>query len=511
MDSILKKLPRCSFLMFWGAVSLVYALVFEGIEFAGSPVAGGKGIITLALQWVVVSLSAAAVIGLISVSRRVFAVLFPLFTTLSVIAAYFKLTLGTSITPAAVELTLVNELSTWASLITWQLIVAALAGFLTGAAIAFYRWHCVERPRRAGLWLAAFALGTVTPIIIVPRFKAPVTARMPYSFWFSVKEYMANRRAVESVRDTFDKMTATTDADSLTVVVVIGESLRADHLSLNGYGRSTTPRLEKESTLVSVPHMWTDACYTHLSVPQIMTRADSTDSERAFTEQSFITLFNKAGYRSAWFSNQDAVDSYAYFMHEADTLVQCNAARSLYDYGKWLDSDMLPQISDFLSGNSPRKLAVVHSIGSHWWYRSHYPDSLTRYKPEINSRIVSELSPESMVNSYDNTILATDAFLADLAGMLRNSCAVMIFISDHGESLGEEGRFLHATEAEELHHTACLLWFSPAFAARYPEKVAALKRNSQMPQRTDAIFHTALDAGDISTPALNPSMSLFKQ
>lgn len=511
MDSIVKKLPRCSFPVFWGAISLVYALLFEGIEFAGSPVAGGKGIITLALQWVVVALSAAAVIGLIAVSRRLFAVTFPILTALSAIAAYFKLTLGTSVTPAAVELAIVNELSTWASLITWQLVAACISGFLAGALVAFYRWRFVDAPHRAPLWMAAFALGSVTPIIIVPRFKAPVTARMPYSFWFSVKEYLANRRAVESARETFKTTPAMSRADSLTVVVVIGESLRADHLSLNGYRRVTTPRLEAESTLVSVPRMWTDACYTHLSVPHIMTRADSTDTERAFTEQSFITLFNKAGYCSAWFSNQDAVDSYAYFMHEADTLVQSNAARSLYDYGKWLDSDMLPQIRDFIAGQSAKKLAVVHSIGSHWWYRSHYPDSLARYKPEINSRIVSELSPESIINSYDNTVLATDAFLSNLADMLRDRCAVIIFISDHGESLGEEGRFLHATEAEELHHTACLVWYSPQFASRYPEKVSALIRNGRMPHRTDAIFHTALDAGDIATPVLNPSMSLFKQ
>lgn len=511
MAKITQYMPRCTFPVFWGIVSIVYALLFEGIEFAGSPVAGSHGLMIIVAQWCVVSLSAATVIGLISLNRKVFSVSFPLLSILSAIAAYFKLTLGASVTPSVIELMAVNELGTWATLVTWELVLIACIALVIGVLLAAYRYHCVEKPRKTLLWVIAFATGAATPVCFLPRLRAPVTARMPYSFIYSIKEYLANSREVEEKRLTFDDVTATCSADSMTVVVVIGESLRADHLSLNGYARATTPRLDAESTLVSIPKMWTDAYYTHQSVPYIMTRADSINSECAFTEQSFITLFKNAGFSTAWFSNQDAVDSYAYFMHEADTLMRFNSARSLYDYGKWLDADMLPEIGDFFAGGNSKKLAVVHMIGSHWWYRSHYPDSLACYKPEIDSRIVSELSIESVKNSYDNTILATDAFVADIADQLRDRCAVIIFISDHGESLGEEGRFLHAADADELHHTACFVWFSDIFAGLYPEKISALRYNSSKRQRTDVIFHTVLDAADIKTSVINPSMSLLKQ
>lgn len=511
MTSIANKIPRCTFSVFWGTVSIVYALLFEGTEFAGSPVAGSHGLMILVMQWCVVSLSASTVIGLISLSRKIFAALFPLLLTISVIAAYFKLTLGVSVTPGVIELMAVNEMDTWAELVTLELIVIVSIAMIIGALLAAYRYQCVKKPRKAFLWAIAFAAGVVIPVCFVPRLKAPVTARMPYSFWFSVKEYMANRKAIIEERHTFDDVSVTCKADSMTVVVVVGESLRADHLSLNGYPRVTTPRLEAETTLVSIPKMWTDACYTHLSVPYIMTRADSINNERAFTEQSFITLFKNAGFNTAWFSNQDAVDSYVYFMHEADTLMQFNSGRSLYDYGKWLDADMLPKIADFFTEKNPKKLAVVHTIGSHWWYRSHYSASQARFRPEIDSRIVSELSLESMRNSYDNTILATDAFVADIADQLRDRCAVIIFISDHGESLGESGKFLHAVDADELHHTACFVWFSDIFARHYPEKIAALRCNSRKQQRTDVIFHTALDAADINASVKIPSLSLFRQ
>lgn len=439
------------------------------------------------------------------------AVLFPPLITLSGIVAYFKLTLGASVTPAVIEIMAVNRAAIWADFITPQLVATACIALMAGALTALYRYRRVGNPQKTAVWTVAFAAVAAAPVCFIPRLKAPVVARMPYSFVYSVKGYAANSRAIENVRHTFDGVPATCGADSMTVVVIVGESLRPDHLSLNGYAHATTPRLDAESTLISVPKMWTDACFTHLSVPHIMTRADSVNSGRAFTEQSFITLFKTAGFRTAWFSNQDDVDTYAYFMHEADTLARFNSARSLYDYGKWLDADMIPHIRDFLAGDNARKLAVVHTIGSHWWYRSHYSDSQARFLPEIDSRIVSELSPESMNNSYDNTIIATDAFVADIVGGLRDRCAVIIFVSDHGESLGEEGRFLHAVDADEVHHTACFVWFSDIFARSYPEKIATLKRNSRDRQRTDVIFHTALDAADISTSVINPSLSLFKQ
>lgn len=420
------------------------------------------------------------------------------------------MTLGTSLTPTTVELAVVNELSTWATVITWQLIAATAIGFIASVMTVIYRWQYVATPRKWPLWIVAFVIGTITPTNIAHRFKNPVIARLPYSLWYSVKGYLDNQWILNAHRDAFDRIPSVSNADSMTIIVVIGESLRSDHLSLNGYSRNTTPKLAAENTLVSIPDMWSDGCFTHISVPYIMTRADSTDLERAFEEPSFIPLFKKAGYRTAWFSNQDAVSSYACFMHEADTLQKFDSTRNLYNYEKWLDSDMLPNIGEFIAENNPKKLAVIHTAGSHWWYRSHYPDSLAFYKPEMDSRFISELSTEKIINSYDNTILATDAFIADIADMLRQQCAIIIFISDHGESLGEGGRFIHSTDADELHHPACFVWYSPLFASRYPQKTDALIHNSRLPQRTDVIFHTALDAGDITTPVFLPSMSLFR-
>lgn len=505
----MKFIQKRSFLIFWLTVALAYALIFIGVEFSGSPVNGFKGMAALGGQWVVVSASAAMVIGLIAVNRWVFSVAFPILLTASAIAAYFKITMGLSLTPTLIELTMVNDWSTWVTVISFPLVLAALFTLALSVGIVWLRWRKVDNPRRPWIWAVCFACGVMMPVDVIARFKAPVIARMPYSFWYSFSDWMDNRKAVAENRTTYDNIPASAPEDAPDVVFIIGESLRPDHLSINGYSRPTTPCLERDSAVVSFTGITTDYLYTHVSVPHIMTREVPGNEDAAYEEQSFISLFRKARFRTAWFSNQDEVNTYAYFMHEGDTLVQCNSARSLYGYDKWTDADLLPHLDKYLAGPAKRKLAVMHTIGSHWWYPSHYPDSLAVFNPEVDSRIVSELSQEQMINSYDNTILATDRFLSSVIDRLKNRNAVMIFISDHGECLGENGNYLHADDFPELRPVACLVWTSPEFSRRYPDKVAALESNATRNFSTAAMFHSVLDAASVATPVFNPGLSLF--
>lgn len=504
------RVPRCSYALFWIIVSLLYGVIFVSAEFAGSPLSGAKGLVTLIVQWGIVAAAASAVIGLISISRKVFAVLFPILIALSATAAFFRLTLGTSLTANVIELAVVNNAATWFSLVSWQLVVVILIALTASIATAIYRYKYVRAPRKWLVWTFIFIILTLTPTCFIERFRAPVVARIPYVFWYSARDYIDNRQTVNELRTTFVATPVAYENDSVTVVVVIGESLRADHLGLNGYERNTTPRLSADSAVVSLPNIYTDQYYTHTSIPHILTRADSLSPMRAYDEQSFITLFNRANFRTSWISNQDQVKTYAYFMHETDTTVQCNAHRNLYSYEKWLDADMLADYENILSEQAPRKLIVVHSIGSHWWYRSHYPDSLAIFTPEIDSRVVSELSRDQMINSYDNTVLATDSFLSELTEDLRGHDAILIYISDHGEALGQNGNYLHADDFPELHNPACLVWYSASYAAKYSEKISALIRNSQKRMNTDIIFHSVLDAGGIKTPVTDGNLSVFR-
>lgn len=504
-----RRLGKIGWFPFSVALSLLYSFIFVLAEFQGSPVAGLRGYSVIAMQWIAVTLCGWGMIGALSVSRIVFSVAFPVLLLISAALAYFESTMGVEFTPMSLELMLINDVGTWSTVMSPLLVVAMAAALLAGIAAAVFRWRHVKVAHPVDS-LALSLLVVVTPFFFVRSLKTPVAARMPYVFYCTVDQYLDNRININEDRNTFDGVeVSASDSVPLDVVFVIGESLRADHLSLNGYARPTTPLLMRDSSVISFPHMRTIPCFTHLSVPHILTLADSVDSARAFNDQSFITLFRKAGFNTAWISSQDEIPAYAYFMHECDTIILTHAAKSLYDFGKWLDRDILPEF-DRHGLKGERNLTVIHTIGSHWWYPSHYGEEDAVFNPEAGSRILSELSREEIVNSYDNTIVATDRFLNALIGRLRGRNAILIYISDHGEALGENGKYLHGADYPELHNPACLVWYSDVYGRLHPERIEALRRNSSRRWLSDSMFHTALDAGSLSTSVKVDSLSLFR-
>lgn len=500
---------KISFGVFWLALSALYAVFVVGAEFSGWHAQSAAGWRVLAMQWACVSGCAAALLGLVAVNRRIFAAAFPVLALVTGVALYFEACYGARITPTAIELAAVNGLSTWRDVVSWPLAVA-LGAVVAASWLAVKLRFRTTAPRWPWLWALAFAAVVAAPFTAVPRLHAPVSNRLPYAPFCSAWQYLDLRREPAIHRPAFDKTPAATAADTLTVVVVLGESLRADHLPFNGYHRNTAPRLSGIQGLVSYPNIYSEAFHTHASVPHIMTRADSANTDIGFTEPSFITLFRRAGFRTSWLSNQDTDLAYTYFMHEADTLDIVARGQSLYGNRLWLDTDLLPALDSMLTSKAPLQLAVLHSIGSHWWYPSHYTRVQAVFRPEADSRVLSELTQQQMINSYDNTIIATDAFLASVIQRLQHRRAVLLYISDHGEALGEDGHYLHAEPWAPTHRPAMLVWASESYRRTWPEVWAALQANAQRHASTDVVFHTVLDAAAISTPVLKPQLSLAR-
>ena len=499
-----------SFVVFWLSVSMLYSLIFTTIEFSGNPFSGIYGFVTLAIQWSIVAFSVSGIICLIAINRYIFACLFPILTLLSGILAYYELTMHVSLTPMLIELALVNDMNTWTTVMSMELGLWIGVIIVISALIVWVRIRYI-RIDNSWIYVLCGIFIILVPTCLVSRFKAPVSNRMPYSFYYSAKDFVDGMKEVEQIRNTFDNIEVTVEENSPDVIVVIGESLRSDHVSLNGYERNTFPNLGKDTSVVSLPNVYTEAWCTHTSVPHIVTNADSLHNDRAYHEQSFITLFKKAHYHTSWLSNQDANKSYVYFMHEADTCIMGNATKSMYNFDLWLDTELLSAIKETLDRHDEKKLLVIHSIGSHWWYRSHYPDSLAVFRPEIDSRVLSDLSKTQLINSYDNTIIATDDFLYKIIELLRHRNALMVYISDHGEALGENGNYLHADNYPQLHNPACLVWYSSIYKDMYPEKVANLRKSASKRWLTDAIFHSVLDGATIDYEGLQQSQSFFSK
>lgn len=257
--------------------------------------------------------------------------------------AYYQISIGTGLTPTAIELAMVNGTSMWLSVMSSGLVLSVIVGLITGGFLAATRWTAVKPTHRVSVaFLISGAFLTGMPFI-VGRVNRPVMSRMPFALYEAPLQYIENRHAIEEERDTYNEISATATANPPDVVVVIGESLRADLLPQNGYHRNTMPLMSSDTSAVSLPNIYSEATFTHASVPVIMTGAPSPEDDMAYSSQSFVTLFKKAGYKTFWLANQELCNSYAYFAHECDSLLLSrNAAKSMYDYDLW-------QISIFIS------------------------------------------------------------------------------------------------------------------------------------------------------------------
>ena len=495
-------------LRFCFIISLLYGITFLLAEFYDNPFSSFHDFIILALQWLAIEIAIFGLIYIISINKYFFCVSFPIITVLSTIIAYYRCTLHLTLMPEVIELLLENDLRTSMDVVSWQLVLWIMLALLVSVLISMKRFRMENIPCQ---WLHL----TVSLIIVMVSLNVGTTnnaivKRIPYSIFFTIAEYLDNRISVEIVRQDF-KGSAVCNTDSMTVVFIIGESLRASSMQVNGYERATTPLLCKEKNAVSMSNIYSDYNLTHLSIPHFMTRSDEKHPDRAYNERSFISLMKRAGYSTAWLANQESIKSFVYFIKECDRVKYVSSGKVSYIYEKWLDTDLLPYYDEELQRPAARKLIILHTVGSHWYYNTHFTDEYEKYKPITDSKILSSNTFEQIRNSYDNSILFSDYFWNQVINRLRNRNAVLIYLSDHGECMGEDGYFIHGSvDNEPQHLPGCFIWYSDEYARRYPQKVKSLRSNKDKRYKSYFLFHSILDAADIKSGYINNSMNIFR-
>ncbi len=301
------------------------------------------------------------------------------------------------------------------------------------------------------------------------------------------------------------------------IVVVIGETSRADHWQLAGYKRPTTPRLSRRHDVRFYPKTLSESNTTHKSVPLMLSHLSaSTFNDSVFYSGSIVDAFKEAGYMTAWLSNQahnhSLIDFYSQRADFADYLCDEHPEDSPTRF----DIDLASRLKDFIANQaSGRNLFVVlHTYGSHFNYHERYPAAEAVFRPD-NSAVASKENKGNLVNAYDNSILATDKTLDSIIETLE-ACgrpAAMAYAADHGEDIFDDGRerFLHASPNPTYYqlHVPMLVWMSEGLADRFPEKARSLKANeSKNVSSSESMFHTVADLAGLSLPALDRSFSL---
>lgn len=498
------------FFLFLLLTTIYFCIVFIGTDFYKTPHKDFKDLLMLIFQWVVVSIATFGLLYLLSIQKTVFKICFPLLVFLCSILAYFRFALGISLTPNLLQSVLDNDLKTSLDLINIPLVLFVLVNLTIAIFICRYRINKISIYKPGIHSIVAVIILFFTGITH-SRITAPVQHRIPFSIAYSIKNHLVNRRVIQSNRPDLSK-DASTDMDSLIVVYVQGESLRADHLHLNGYNRQTTPLLEKDSA-ISFSQIYNPYTTTDESVPYILTNADSAHPEFADNHRSFISYFNSCGFDSYWIANQEPASAFIYFTREAHHFEHINNGKTVYNFEpySWLDVQMDSSFHVALQAVAKNKLIILHAIGSHWWYKAHYTKDKEVFKPVIESRNIPSSTRSQLINTYDNTVLETDYFLDGLIQQLKEKKAILIYLSDHGEALGEGGHWLHGTDAIPVHHPAAIVWLSDKYKKEFPERAIILKANKDKHFNSAFLFHSILDAAMIKTRIFEPQFSIFRQ
>jgi glucan phosphoethanolaminetransferase (alkaline phosphatase superfamily) len=311
-----------------------------------------------------------------------------------------------------------------------------------------------------------------------------------------------------SARFTFGARQARPDRQGEVVVMVIGESSRYDRWRLNGYERDTNPLLAKESNLVMLPDVITSVSATRLSVPVMISRKTAMQSLKdGFSEKSFLTAYKEAGFKTYWLSNQISFGEFdtpvSVFAKEADVIQFLNLGG--FTDNSNFDQILFDPLTHALADPAPKKLIVLHSLGSHWNYSHRYPKQFDKWQPSlygVDKPVYTDLKIKPQLNnSYDSTILYTDWFLSGVIGKLKASAplASLMYVSDHGQTLYDNSCDLafHGHNTQYEFHVPAFVWYSDRYAERYPDKVEQLKLHRKAKLSTENVFHTLLDVGDI--------------
>ncbi|SFV07599.1 phosphoethanolamine transferase [Pseudoduganella namucuonensis] len=310
---------------------------------------------------------------------------------------------------------------------------------------------------------------------------------------------------------TFKARQAEPNEEPEVVVLVIGESSRYDRWSLNGYQRETNPLLSREGNLVALRDVITAVSATRLSVPVIISRKPATQSLRdGFAEKSFITAYKEAGFKTYWLSNQISFGQFdtpvSVFAKEADVIQFLNLGG--FTNNSNFDQILLAPLRQTLAAPAPKKLIVLHTLGSHWNYSQRHPAEFDKWKPSlygVNKPAYTDLRiKEQLNNSYDNSVLYTDWFLSQVIAALKSAPlrSSLVYVSDHGQTLYDGACRLafHGHNTQYEFHVPAFVWYSDQYKDRYPDKVRQLERHRKSRLATENMFHTLLDLGDIRYP-----------
>ncbi|GHS88275.1 phosphoethanolamine transferase [Campylobacterota bacterium] len=297
------------------------------------------------------------------------------------------------------------------------------------------------------------------------------------------------------------------DEEKTVIVLVLGETARSDHFSLNGYDRPTNPLLERQADLISFKNVISAGTATAISVPAIFSHRpkEGFSADEAKYSENVLDLIKQIGWNIIWLENDggckkvcDRVDSIVFDPKANDKL--CDG-----DY--CYDEIMLEDIETRFSNIENHTFMVLHTIGSHGpTYYRRYPEQFKQFTPTCDTAELQNCDSANIVNTYDNTILYTDYIVnsvIETAQKFPQYETTVIYVSDHGESLGENGIYLHglpySIAPKWQKHVPLLFWMNDNAKRNDHIDYECLRKSADRDLSHDNMFHTLVALTEFDT------------
>lgn len=302
------------------------------------------------------------------------------------------------------------------------------------------------------------------------------------------------------------------------IILVVGETSRAENFSLGGYAKETNPMLKKNN-VIYFPQTSSCGTSTGVSVPCMfsnMPRAQY-DAARASYQDGLLDILQRANVNVLWQENDGGCKGVCDRVPNGD--ITKIAALALCSGGECYDDALFTGVEDHINQLNNDAIIVLHTIGSHGpaYYRR-YPDAFKQFTPTCDTNQIQTCSREALINTYDNTLLYLDNFLDKSINLLKTHQdkfnTALVYLSDHGESLGEEGVYLHSMPysiaPSQQTHIPMLMWLSDNYAQQSALHSTCVRKNAQTQTYSqDNIFHTILGMFNVATTEYQPQLDIL--
>ncbi|MDH6185692.1 lipid A ethanolaminephosphotransferase [Polaromonas sp. CG_23.6] len=462
-----------------------------------------------------------------------------LFCVSAAFGAYFMMAYGVVIDKSMLVNALQTDMRETRDLLNWRLLATVLVLAVLPCVLLWRQHIRLQNPTRQAVsnLVALLASCALLVMVLVLFFQSIASVMRNYpqvrylinplnSFYalglVAAKPFQRNESAILPLgEDATLGATYTAQAKPPLLLLVLGETGRSVNFAVNGYSRPTTSELSKEN-IASQRNAWSCGTSTAASVPCMFSNFGRANYEsRPANYEGLMDVLQHAGLAVLWLDNQSGCKGVC------DRVPNVNTSQlkvpGLCDGDECFDEVMLKDLDARIAALPAERRAkgvvvVMHQMGSHGpAYFKRSPAAFKKFLPECTDNALQSCTQQGLINAYDNSIVYTDHLLASSIQWLKTqeplSSPAMLYVADHGESLGENNIYLHgmpySVAPDVQKHVPWITWLSPGFEQRSKITTACLKQQLDAPVSHDNYFHSVLGLMNVQTRVYTPALDIY--